>query len=77
MDENKDTIDRLVKLQLNSLLTHLSKGHFSMAERLAAAQATSALTLTSRLQAGEAVDISRITEGPNFEDALAQLDGDQ
>jgi hypothetical protein len=76
MDENKGTIDRLVKLQLGSLLAHLSTGHHNMSDRLAAAQATSALAMTSRLQAGEPIDVSVVREGVSVDDMFAQLDED-
>jgi hypothetical protein len=71
---DKEQRKQFISIQLRDLQTHLQSGHLTVHDRLAAAQATSALLCSLRLENGEPVDLSVVREAASLEDQLAWLE---
>ncbi len=73
----KETRKQFISMQLRDLQTHLQSGHLTIHDRIAAAQATSALLCSLRLENGEPVDPSVVREAASLEDQLAWLEASE
>jgi hypothetical protein len=74
---DKETRKQFISMQLRGLATYLEHGHLTVHDRLAAAQATSALLCSLRLENGEPVDLSVVREAASLEDQLAWLEASE